>query len=159
MVTQRDLLKTLLILADAEDYGNDNEVIIEEIPLVHHLGDDFFGGTVNLQFQRSTEGSSYIRNFSLTNDQILSSELTLLTAAKGLQRANKIYINDVLVRTFVNTTTNGSYTSLELPLTISAGLLTEGTNVIEIRSVATGRTATDFDDLEFVNISITGFSQ
>ena len=36
-----------------------NEVVIETIPVVHHLGDDSFGGVINSQFQRSAEGSSY----------------------------------------------------------------------------------------------------
>lgn len=136
-----------------------NEVIIESIPVVHHLGDDSFGGVVNSQFQRATEGPSYIRTFSLNDEQVSSTELTLVTAAKGVQGRNEVYINSVLVGTFPDTNSDGSYSALELPLTIPQGLLVIGTNEFEVRSVLTEFNATDIDDFEFVNISITGFTQ
>ena len=70
-----------------------------------------------------------------------------------------MYINSVLVGTFPDTNSDGSYSALELPLTIPQGLLVIGTNEFEVRSVLTEFNATDIDDFEFVNISITGFTQ
>ena len=161
-----------VIIADADDYQDDDsqsidialtpssidEVIIESIPVVHHLGDDSFSGAINSQFQRSSEGPSYIRSFSLSDEQISSLELTLVTAAKGVQGANEVYINSNLVGTFPDTNADGSYTQLDIPLTLPAGLLGPGNNTLEIRSIITGQAAGDIDDFEFVNISITGFT-
>lgn len=174
ITASRSGFRPSVILADTDDFNDDviqtidiiltpatiDEVIIEEIPVVHHLGDDSFEGAANSQFQRSTEGPSYIRNFSLIDTQLSSTELTLVTAAKGVQNANEIYINSELVGTFLETNLDGSYTSLEIPLLLPQGLLVEGTNTFEIRSILTNTgPAGDIDDFEFVNISITGFIQ
>ena len=160
------------IIADGDDFDDQsvqtvdlsltpvtpNEVVIETIPVVHHLGDDDFAGVANSQFQRSSEGQSYKRTFSLTEDQISTSQLTMITVAKGSQDPNEVYINSVLVGTFANTNSDGSYLLLELPLTIPQNLLLTGSNTFEVRSVETG-IRDDIDDFEFVNISIEGFIQ
>ena len=133
-----------------------NEVVIETIPVVHHLGDDSFGGVANSQFQRSSEGQSYKRTFSLAEDQILTTQLTLITVAKGSENPNELFINSVLVGTFTDTNSDGSYSLLELPLALPQNLLVTGSNTFEVRSIETG-IRDDIDDFEFVNISIVGF--
>ena len=168
-----DGFRPAVIIADSDDYSDDDiqtiditltpasddEVIIESVPVVHHLGDNTFSGAANSQFQRSSEGPSYIRNFSLSDEQISSPQLTLVIAAKGVQNENEVYINSVLVGTVPSTNTDGSYTLLEIPLTLEAGLLVAGSNTVEILSVFSGAAANDIDDFEFVNISISGFTQ
>lgn len=132
---------------------SDEFIVVEPAPGVHHLGDGVFSGSVNSQFQRTTEGPTLARNFNLTADQAAAQSLTLYWLAKGIQNSNTISINGTVVGVTPNTNTDGSYTEQEIELATD-GVLIEGANEVHIDSVLTGLNASDIDDFEFV---ILGF--
>src|SRR6267143_616338 len=57
-------------------------VAVEVVPDLHHLGDDSFGGSVNSQFQRSAEGISFSRTFTVTSTQKTGTSATITLLAK-----------------------------------------------------------------------------
>ncbi|MCB9840156.1 MAG: PD40 domain-containing protein [Phycisphaeraceae bacterium] len=127
-------------------------VAIEDDPEVHHLGNDEFTGQINSQFQRSSEGLVWTREFSLAGGQIgaaiRAAELVLL--AKGAQADNPIRINGRMVAgRIVDTPRDGSFGEMVFPF--PTDWLREGANTIEIRSV---RGSNDLDDFEFVNVRV-----
>ena len=128
---------------------------IEDVPTVHHLGDDSFSGSVNSQFQRSTEGPTLVRNFNATEDLISTTTLELIWIAKGIQSANTISINGAQVGSTPDTNTDGSFSVQSITLDV-AGVLVVGSNTITIGSVATGivGAGADIDDFEFVLIGL-----
>ncbi|MEZ6233493.1 MAG: hypothetical protein R3B68_04830 [Phycisphaerales bacterium] len=127
-------------------------VAIEEDPEVHHLGNDEFTGQINSQFQRTSEGIIWTREFTLAGGQtgaaIRAAELVLL--AKGAQADNPIRINGrMLEGRIVGTPRDGSFGEMVFPF--PPDWLREGVNTIEIRSV---RGSNDLDDFEFVNVRV-----
>jgi hypothetical protein len=125
---------------------------VEELPRVHHLGNDHFEGRINSQFQRRAEGTTYTATFDVTRDRLPPnfSRAQVWMLVKGAQSNNRIRINGTMLRTRLNDAPgDGSYGEFTAPFDIR--LLDEGGNTIEIISVdETG----DLDDFEFVNVQI-----
>jgi len=125
---------------------------VEELPRVHHLGNDHFEGRINSQFQRRAEGTTYTATFEVTGDRLPPnfSRAQVWMLVKGAQSNNRIRINGTMLRTRLNDAPDdGSYGEFTAPFDIR--LLEEGENIIEIISVdETG----DLDDFEFVNVQI-----
>lgn len=124
----------------------------EAVPDVHHLGDDRFDGTINSQFQKQSEGTTFTAMFEVDGGLLKSpidrAELRLL--AKGVQRRHRIYINDhLLARRFDESPEDGSFG--EFVASMDASILRGGANTLRI--VAAPSTA-DIDDFEFVNIRV-----
>ena len=123
---------------------------------MHHLGDDNYGGSVNSQFQKSTEGTSFTKSFEISSVQYNNYEkASLRFEAKGIQNFdNKLSINSV---TYIlpSSPSDGSYDTYLIELEKSA--YQSGSNNLIITSGFGG----DYDDFEFANIVIefTGIIQ
>lgn len=124
-------------------------IVMEAEPEVHHLGNDEFSGRINSQFQRRSEGLKLQIPFEMTRDHaalpLRGAELRLFV--KGTQAQNPVRINGERIATLALSPDDGSFG--EQAMTIPAGVLRLGRNVLEIESVA--RRGSDFDDFEFVN--------
>jgi len=129
---------------------------IESEPNVHHLGDNSFTGSANSQFQRSAEGVTLVRNFTLTPGQATSTQIFLDWMAKGIQEDNTIMINGQLIATTPVTNVDGSFDAQSIALAVE-GLLIVGANTIEI-SAALDTSINDYDDFEFVFVGLTGLN-
>lgn len=131
----------------------DTVIALEAEPQVHHLGDNDFGGQINSQFQRESEGLVLSAEFTLTAEQgaALVDRAGVTMLAKGLQADNIVRINGHDVpRRLSRSPSDGSFG--EVLVVFDASWLREGANRIEIESVVSaGR---DHDDFEVVNIRI-----
>lgn len=128
---------------------------IELVPVVHHLGDDSFGGVINSQFQKSSEGPEFVTTFSLTADQLAPdfNSATLVGFAKGTQSPiNDIVVNGLVIGSLCCAPTDGSFGTFELSIPFE--ILAKGTNVFLLRSGVTASNPNDIDDFEFVNVQI-----
>jgi hypothetical protein len=127
-------------------------LVVEADPAVHHLGNNEFEGRINSQFQKESEGDTFVGEFELTPEQfserIAYAEIRML--AKGAQCRNRIRINGTRIRGEVtDSPRDGSFGELAIPVDVS--VLRVGVNIIEIEA----RTCrSDLDDFEFVNIHI-----
>ncbi|MFI4872272.1 MAG: hypothetical protein ACIARQ_10715 [Phycisphaerales bacterium JB061] len=131
----------------------DTVIALEEDPEVHHLGDNDFGGRINSQFQKESEGTVLRAEFLLTAEQheALGDQAAVVMLAKGLQAQNIIRINGHAVPRRLNRSpSDGSFG--EFGAVFDASWLQEGGNVLEIESrISSGN---DHDDFEIVNIRI-----
>ncbi len=124
----------------------------EALPDVHHLGDDRFDGTINSQFQKDSEGSSFAATFAVDSGLLKSAidhaELRLLV--KGVQRRHRIYINNhQLSRRLDESPEDGSFGEFIAPFDPS--ILNDGANLLRIVAAPS---SSDIDDFEFVNIRV-----
>ncbi len=128
-------------------------ISIEENPEVHHLGNNAFGGRINSQFQKDSEGTVYEADFVVNAEQhAMLGELAGVTMlAKGLQTNNVIRINGNRVRKpLTGSPRDGSFGPFFAAF--PAEWLNEGENTIEIESrISSGD---DYDDFEIVNVQI-----
>lgn len=125
-------------------------VSLEDVPVVHHLGNDAYEGRINSQFQREAEGRSYSGEFELSSDQQNAGQAEIKLLAKGIQCPHKIKVNGRLLETRLDhSPEDGSFGSFSA--VFDAMLLQEGTNVLEIRAVSCNG---DIDDFEFINLQI-----
>ncbi len=135
------------------DPVRDTVIALEEDPEVHHLGDNDFGGRINSQFQKASEGTLLRAEFVLSPDQhrALGDLAGVALLAKGLQTGNIIRINGKEVpRRLDRSPSDGSFG--EFAAAFDAAWLRDGVNTIEIESqVSSG---TDHDDFEIVNIRV-----
>lgn len=126
-------------------------VALEAVPEVHHLGDDQFGGAINSQFQKPSEGVEFIASFQLSATQVRpegSAEIRLM--AKGVQVAHRLFVNGTLLELRLDESPrDGSFGGFRA--VFEESLLRVGEN--EFRIVA-GRRGSDVDDFEFVNVQI-----
>lgn len=131
----------------------DNVISLEDEPVVHHLGDNAFGGRINSQFQKESEGVVYQATFELSDRQheALGDIAAVTLLAKGLQANNTVEINGHRLRQRLNNSPrDGSFGVIVLPF--DANWLEEGENLIQIESrVSSG---SDHDDFEIVNVQI-----
>ena len=125
-------------------------VLIEVVPELHHLGDNDFGGSFNSQFQQSSEGTTFSRNFSVTSTQLTGTSATVTLLAKGLQYSNQLSINGYSIGTLDSSPSDGSFASVGFS-GIPIGIFNAGVNTLTIRSV---QNDDDYDDFEFTNVVI-----
>jgi plastocyanin len=125
---------------------------------IHHLGDGFFSGTINSQFQEPVEGSEFETTFDLTTSQASAQEVKLVYTVRGAQEENEFLINGDLVGVTDISDQDGSASSQSIAIDPAA--IQAGTNSFRAVSVATPALG-DIDDFEISNIrlSLGGFSQ
>lgn len=127
-------------------------IVIEDEPVVHHLGNDLFEGRINSQFQKKAEGRALRAYIGLSPrhlpPRVRSASISLL--AKGVQCPHKIVVNGHLLEERLGKSpSDGSFG--RFLLTFDADLLIEGVNTIEIQAV---RCRGDLDDFELVNVQL-----
>lgn len=133
-------------------------VVVEIEPIVHHIGDSNFGGTVNSQFQRAAaEGTQFAKTFSVTAASLAFAKAELSFLAKGVECEDEILINNKSLGVLPRSPADGSYTEIGHTFAPKS-ILTVGTNTVIVRSskncVAAGGGTNDFDDFEFENVLI-----
>lgn len=126
-------------------------VLIEVVPELHHLGNNLFAGSVNSQFQQSSEGTTFSRNFSVTSTQLTGTSATVTLLAKGLQESNQLSINGYSIGTLDSSPSDGSFASVGFS-GIPIGIFNAGVNTLTIRSDQND--FGDYDDFEFTNVVI-----
>lgn len=127
-------------------------VALEAVPDVHHLGDGRFSGSVNSQFQKRSEGGTYVAAFEVSDLQLpphmTRCELTMLT--RGVQMPHSIYINNRRTPLrMTNSPRDGSFGLYKAEIDIR--WLSAGENTFGIKARSRGD---DIDDFEFVNIQM-----
>ncbi len=151
-VEREELLGRTLEVNFALEPASSAVLVTEAVPDVHHLGDNRFDGTINSQFQKRSEGSSFSVEFQLSEDQLPPrfnrAEVRLL--AKGVQRNHRIVINGETLRKRLNEAPDdGSFGEFAAPFPPS--ILVGGANTLEIIAAPSD---SDIDDFEFVNVQI-----
>lgn len=132
--------------------ANEDVIVVENDPVVHHLGNDQFEGVANSKFQRRSEGSSFESMFTVTveNSQKVSVQPAVTFLAKGVQCPPQVRINGHLLAADNGVTPDdGTYGTMVFPFDRS--LLRAGKNQISVRATSCQG---DLDDFEFVNPQI-----
>lgn len=130
--------------------SNLSVTVVEQSPVVHHIGDGVTDNEENIQFQSALSGSNYSRDFIVNSDQLTGSSATVSLLVKGSQSTNKFRINGNLIGTLSVSPTGGSFdtvTFAELP--IDSFVL--GVNNLSIEST---KVVSNFDDFELVNVLV-----
>jgi len=126
-------------------------VILEIEPALHHLGDNFYSGAINSQFQANAEGITYTKTFEITDFHLSFSNADIVLVAKGLQLDNTLEINGNQIGYLNSSPSDGSFGTLSWAS--ATGILSKGSNVLKITSVVNNSSG-DYDDFEFTNIII-----
>lgn len=115
-------------------------------PRLHHLGDDFYTGLANSQFQLPTEGPKYQTNFNLPIAPGQIERATLYITVKGAESNNPVEINGKRVGylRLNNNFGNSGQWKVDIPTNV----LRSGSNTLTISS----QFDNDYDDFEFSNI-------
>ncbi|HHC11307.1 MAG TPA: carboxypeptidase regulatory-like domain-containing protein [Campylobacterales bacterium] len=131
---------------------NTDKIVLEIEPTIHHLGDDHYGGAVNSQFQKNTEGVSWNIDFDISQEQYENSTKAIVKfQAKGIQLADKLILNiNAQIISLTNSYADGSYQEYAIELNRDAYHV--GSNNLEIESIRNW--FGDYDDFEFANIVI-----
>lgn len=125
-------------------------IVIEAVPDVHHLGNDRFDGRVNSQFQKRSEGRSYVAEFEIIELPPPGTRVRLTMLTKGVQCPHPIRINGEMLRTRMRSSpADGSFG--EFVAAVDPALLQPGVNEVLIR---TSSCHGDLDDFEFVNVQL-----
>ena len=142
---------------------NEQLIVIEVVPEVHHIGDgnfattDNFGNpTVNSSFTRGNEGTFFTLPFPVLQSQTRYVDAEMTFQAKGVQCANQISLNGKVLYLTAASDAKGSYSSYKVRFAVSA-FLNAGFNTFTFASVTNcaGQPAGDYDDLEFANVQIS----
>jgi hypothetical protein len=134
----------------------DRYAVVEIEPLVHHLGDSNYSGSVNSQFQRlNAEGTAYTRTFSVAAASLNLAKATLSFLAKGSQCKNTVALNGKVLGGLPDSPADGSYSEVQAEFAPKT-FLTAGVNGVTVQSLRNcpGAVQTDYDDFEFENIVI-----
>jgi hypothetical protein len=113
-----------------------------------HLGDDAFQGSINSQFQKSTDGIMFEDTFTLTPEQRDAENVELRLLAKGLQEPNPISVNGQEIGVLNQSDTTGQFS--ELTFTVPTSVLTAN-NTLQISSFY-DVSGDDYDDFEFARL-------
>lgn len=126
--------------------------VVEVEPTVHHLGDDYYSGDINSQFQLASQGTTYAKTFNVNPGSLAYSRATIGLLVKGSQRANALEINGKAVGTLPVSPSDGSFGAVSATVDV-ASFFVAGTNTVVLRSVRDAA-STDYDDFEFANIVV-----
>lgn len=131
--------------------AQNNVLILEIVPEVHHLGDDVFNGSFNSQFQQVSEGIEYIDTFITNANQLPPYYKTaeLHVTVKGTECYDPVYINSVEIGSFYGSPSDGSFGEIIIPLN-DISILKTVSNTLRINTVE----CNTFDDFEYANILI-----
>ncbi len=114
-----------------------------------HLGDDSFAGSINSQFQRSAQGTSYTHQFTIPAAQLGFSGAKLFITSRGAELNNPLNINGKSVGSLCCSPGDGSFGKLYWTFD-PATVLREGQNTISVNSVI----GESYDDFEFTQVMI-----
>lgn len=136
------------------ELGENTERIIatESNPVVHHLGNDKFEGSVNSQFQRPSEGILFRADFGVARDQYpeQAGVAVVTFLAKGIQCEPQIRLNGHLITEGLTVSPDdGSFAPVKVAF--DPAWLRVGQNVITVTAVVC---VNDLDDFEFVNLQV-----
>lgn len=138
---------------DFELGANTERVIaIEGNPVVHHLGNDKYEGSVNSQFQRPSEGILFRADFDVARDQYpdQAGVAVITFLAKGIQCEPQIRLNGHLItEKMALSPSDGSFAPAAVAF--DPAWLRVGRNVITVTAIVC---ANDLDDFEFVNLQV-----
>lgn len=127
-------------------------IAVENDPVVHHLGNDEFEGVANSKFQRRSEGTAFVHEFTVSGENPLRTftQPAVTFLAKGVQCPPQVRINGHLLASNNGLSpTDGAYGTLVFPF--NSLLLKTGKNEV---SVTAAICQGDLDDFEFVNVQI-----
>lgn len=127
-------------------------IAIESNPVVHHLGNDKFEGSVNSQFQRPSEGILFRADFDVARDQYpeQAGVAVVTFLAKGIQCEPQIRLNGHLITEGLTVSpADGSFAPVKVAF--DPAWLRVGRNVITVSAVVC---VNDLDDFEFVNLQV-----
>ena len=130
------------------------DVLVKGGNSLYHLGDDWYDGTINSQFQTTTMGTEPIFTFTLTQSQLDNySTLRWYVTAKGVNPGyyNNVYINDNISCYLGESPSDGSYSENYCDTVLNSDIFHFGINTIQFTS---GWSSTDYDDFEFTNIYV-----
>jgi len=127
-----------------------NELILEIEPQVHHLGNDYFSGSINSKFQLTSEGLEFTKSFYIAQKQYDNYTFSTLTfEGKGIQNydENSLTINTNTFK-MEKSKDDGTYKKYNIYLPKSSYHVGENTLIIK------SGFNRDYDDFEFSNIII-----
>jgi len=120
---------------------------------LNHLGNDNYSGSANSQFQLPSVGLE--KSFSYNLPATPSIMPRLQVYARGIQHPVKIYSNGVLTGTLNNSSSNGDLSLYDFPLYGNASAIYHsGSNVLTIKTGATGNSNDPWDDIEFCGLML-----
>ncbi len=132
---------------------DENDLLIEIDPSLHHLGDGDFQGSANSQFQRATEGNVYAKPFTVSDLQLTATTASLKLTAKGIQTDTcsvAVSVNDVFIRNLSSSPVSGAFAQQSFFIPTE---LLSSQNSIKIESLlCEGRN--DYDDFEFTDLRL-----
>jgi hypothetical protein len=134
------IVNTNLVPATSDFY------VVGEVDALTHLGNDEYTGSINSQFQKSTDGIHYQTSFNLTPAQASANDVELRLLAKGLQRDNPLIVNDQRIGFLNQSATSGAFSETVFPI---PNALLATNNTLQIESHYDG---SDYDDFEFARI-------
>ncbi len=126
--------------------------VVEVEPIVHHLGDDNYGGDINSQFQLGAQGTTFAKSFTVNPGSLAYGRATITLLVKGSQLANTIEVNGKSVGVLPVSPADGSFGAV-IATVDTVSFFVAGTNTVVLRS-ARNAANTDYDDFEFVNIIV-----
>ncbi|RMG33096.1 MAG: hypothetical protein D6720_12120 [Gammaproteobacteria bacterium] len=131
-----------------------SENVVDIAPEVHHLGDGYYKGAINSQFQRpDAEGVSLKKDFTVQESVLFDPHRQpfLVMEAKGLQEDNPVLLNGKQVAVLNSSDASGAASKIELA--VDACTLKAGKNVLEIRAADSNGNG-DADDFEIANVQL-----
>lgn len=152
------IMPEALTLPGAQDSNANQTIICEPAPsrvlvreaALHHLGDDYYGGSENSQLQIRTEGLEYSYSFVL--NEIPSSMPYIRFYARGIQYGTQIKINGITVDRLADSDPQGDISRYRGQLTANpATVFRRGTNRLTIATVYDS-SIDDWDDIEFCSL-------
>jgi hypothetical protein len=129
---------------------SDKVIVIDN--QLHHLGDNYYTGSLNSQFQMSAEGLQYSKSFTVDELQLGYSKAYLIITNKGAGLSNQITLNGQSMGSLCCSPGDGSYGTLQWKVDMS--LLKKGSNQITINSALNPELSDDHDDFEFTDVMI-----
>jgi len=129
---------------------SDKVIVIDN--QLHHLGDNYYTGSLNSQFQMSAEGLQYSKSFTVDESQLEYSTALLKITNKGAGLSNQITLNGQSIGSLCCSPYDGSYETLQW--TVDMNILKQGSNQITINSAINPDDSSDHDDFEFTDIMI-----
>ena len=123
------------------------EISIISEPLIIHLGDDSYNGSINSNFQSSAIGLSWEHSFTETHTQSECSEADVAFQAKGVQWTKMIF-NSTSYEV-PESANDGSYSSYKIRVDAT------GSVYDTVQFVSESPYYGDYDDLEFTNVKVT----
>lgn len=137
--------------------ADDRYIPVSEGWGVYHLGDDYYEGSVNSQFQKESIGLKKAFEFFVEQGPVLGADILKINfKAKGVQgdfAYNSVSINNKVVGYLPSSPQDGSYEEVTLSIPLSeVDLSYNNMNTLAFKSAQNVFNANDHDDFEITNI-------